>query len=309
MATELAKVAPVLSIFQQWIREEIEAAVNSLELHQSQRRLLELELLFPSPETSPPSADALRPLLDAAQARWADDRQNDLAELKDHYAQIQKSASGCLGRAKTRVDVLEKYQSRIAQSRVTSYVSVAEEFQPNEMLSPIRLWVFRRALSDFVGFACQGVRDVNKKDCMAAGEGHPDAMDAVGRRIDQAKSKILDAALIKLRAVEANQRVREIQVSPIASQPSTLSVSPKRRRARIPLTIHSPLAAKRMEEFIESSPMKQEAFAEKAGTTARTLLSFRTSGKIRKSILEGIARAMGTTVEDLVASDRKVTGK
>lgn len=70
------------------------------------------------------------------------------------------------------------------------------------------------------------------------------------------------------------------------------------RKKRLRPTVYSPIAARRMTYFMESHG-GQTAFAIEVGTTDRTLRSFRTTGRIRRDIFDNIARAMGTTAEEL----------
>jgi len=89
-------------------------------------------------------------------------------------------------------------------------------------------------------------------------------------------------------------------ITPIAepvSQPKT-----KRRPNRIPTTVNNLAAAVRMETFIAASPLTQTDFATQAGTSDRTLRSFRATGKIRGDIFTRIAIAMGLTREELMNS-------
>jgi hypothetical protein len=72
------------------------------------------------------------------------------------------------------------------------------------------------------------------------------------------------------------------------------------RPRRLQSAISSPSAARRMEAYLESNPMKRTAFAVQAQTTDRTLRSFRKTGKVRRDIFENIARAMGITPEALL---------
>jgi len=91
----------------------------------------------------------------------------------------------------------------------------------------------------------------------------------------------------------ANPTMREW--SPAVPQ----DVGPK----RLPSTISSPLAARRMESYLESNPMKRSAFAVQAQTTDRTLRSFRKTGKVRTDIFKNIAKAMDITPEALLKPD------
>lgn len=69
---------------------------------------------------------------------------------------------------------------------------------------------------------------------------------------------------------------------------------------RLRATVNSPIAAKRMEAYLKSKGIGQTDFATTVGTTDRTLRSFRKTGKVRRDILESIAKHMGTTREALL---------
>lgn len=68
---------------------------------------------------------------------------------------------------------------------------------------------------------------------------------------------------------------------------------------RLRATVTSPVAARRMEAYMESHG-GQTKFAIKVGTTDRTLRSFRRNGRVRPDIFDAIAGAMGTTPEELL---------
>lgn len=110
---------------------------------------------------------------------------------------------------------------------------------------------------------------------------------------------------------------RETALSaPIATQQAqavkdepTHSLARNRKPTRLAGTIRSLEAARRMEAFIESSTLNQTQFASHAGTTDRTLREFRRTGKVRRSIFEGIARVMGLTVAELSAAPEDWTGR
>jgi hypothetical protein len=72
---------------------------------------------------------------------------------------------------------------------------------------------------------------------------------------------------------------------------------------RLQSTISSPLAARRVEAYLDSNPMKRTEFAVQAQTTDRTLRSFRKTGKVRRDIFENIAKAMGVTPEALLKQE------
>lgn len=96
----------------------------------------------------------------------------------------------------------------------------------------------------------------------------------------------------------------QIQISAlnvqVKSEPPSKAQDYPKRIPRMPSTIHSPNAARKMEEFIIKSNLNQTEFASRAGTTDRTLRSFRNTGRIRRSLLGGIAKTMGITEEELL---------
>jgi hypothetical protein len=65
-------------------------------------------------------------------------------------------------------------------------------------------------------------------------------------------------------------------------------------------SVYSPTAVERMEAYIEKSGIGYTDFASSAGTSDKTLRSFRNTKKVRRYVLDGIAKAMGTTREDLI---------
>ncbi|MFI5116228.1 MAG: hypothetical protein ACHP8B_05960 [Terriglobales bacterium] len=74
--------------------------------------------------------------------------------------------------------------------------------------------------------------------------------------------------------------------------------APKNRRLSPMVT--SPKAARKLEEYLATEGIGLTEFAIRAQTTDRTLRSFRKTGKVRRDIFEDIARAMGTTKDDLL---------
>jgi hypothetical protein len=86
---------------------------------------------------------------------------------------------------------------------------------------------------------------------------------------------------------------------PLPAQPEVTNVAGLKR---LRSTVLSPVAARRMEHYMESHG-GQTDFANKVGTTDRTLRSFRKNGRIRRDIFEAIAGAMGTTPEELLKSE------
>jgi hypothetical protein len=81
--------------------------------------------------------------------------------------------------------------------------------------------------------------------------------------------------------------------APIESGPQAV------RKNRLVPSVDSPLAARRMEAYIQShdGPSK---FAVQANTTERTIRNFRKTGRVRRDIFKNIADAMDTTPEELL---------
>jgi hypothetical protein len=69
---------------------------------------------------------------------------------------------------------------------------------------------------------------------------------------------------------------------------------------RLPATVTSQTAVKRMEAYIKSNGIGQAEFAGRASTTDRTLRTFRRTATVRRDIFDAIAKAMGTTREELL---------
>jgi hypothetical protein len=65
-------------------------------------------------------------------------------------------------------------------------------------------------------------------------------------------------------------------------------------------TVTSPSAARKMEAYLQAKGIGLTDFATSAGTTDRTLRSFRKTGKVRRDIFDSIAKQMGTTKEELL---------
>jgi hypothetical protein len=72
------------------------------------------------------------------------------------------------------------------------------------------------------------------------------------------------------------------------------------KKKRLPSTVTSQIAARRMEGYLTSKGIGQTEFAVRVGTSDRTLRSFRSSGKVRRKIFDDIAKAMGITREALL---------
>lgn len=72
------------------------------------------------------------------------------------------------------------------------------------------------------------------------------------------------------------------------------------KRVRLKPTVDSPATARKMEAYLQSNNIGLTDFACTAGTTDRTLRSFRKTGKLRRDLFKNVAKAMGTTAENLL---------
>ena len=91
------------------------------------------------------------------------------------------------------------------------------------------------------------------------------------------------------------------QVSQASNPPAiveqiTQTPAPQRMSA----TIHAPSAARKMEVYMNAKGLDQTEFSIQAGTTDKTIRKFRQTGKIKRTILAGIAAAMGISREELL---------
>lgn len=98
-------------------------------------------------------------------------------------------------------------------------------------------------------------------------------------------------------------RERALATAPSAKSIEVTDEPTSRERGttkRLPSSITSPVAAKRMEEYLRNKPIGQTEFAGKVGTTDRTLRRFRKTGTVRRDIFDAIAGQMGTTRDGLL---------
>jgi DNA-binding XRE family transcriptional regulator len=79
---------------------------------------------------------------------------------------------------------------------------------------------------------------------------------------------------------------------------TTPLTAPKRR---IPRSIHSESAAKKLENYLNTKGLTQTEFAIQINVNTKTLYRFRTTGNVGKSVAQVIARAMGVTLEEFIS--------
>jgi Cro/C1-type helix-turn-helix DNA-binding protein len=74
--------------------------------------------------------------------------------------------------------------------------------------------------------------------------------------------------------------------------------APKRR---IPRSIHSESAAKKLEDYLNAKGVSQTQFAIRINVDPKTLYRFRTTGNVGKPVAQAIAQAMGITLEEFIS--------
>jgi DNA-binding Xre family transcriptional regulator len=90
----------------------------------------------------------------------------------------------------------------------------------------------------------------------------------------------------------------KVQTSlPPKSAPNSASPIPS---ARMPSTVHSPVAVERIEAFMAKKGFSQTEFASRANTTEKTIRKIRKTAKITRSMLDVIAKVPGITREELL---------
>lgn len=83
-------------------------------------------------------------------------------------------------------------------------------------------------------------------------------------------------------------------------QASTIPTQTASKR-RIPRSIHSESAAKKMEDYLNVKGLSQTQFAIQINVDPKTLYRFRATGKVGKPVAQTIALAMGITLEEFTA--------
>jgi hypothetical protein len=80
--------------------------------------------------------------------------------------------------------------------------------------------------------------------------------------------------------------------------PTSRLTAPKRR---IPRSIHSESATKKLEDYLNAKGLSQTQFAIRINVDPKTLYRFRTTGNVGKSVAQAIAQAMGITLEEFTS--------
>lgn len=132
--------------------------------------------------------------------------------------------------------------------------------------------------------------------------------------LDMSDSFLLILSTNQYRTVETESRLRDRRVECLCLEDQVLvdehgefrweGVVETRRaagdRGPVPRSVGSPEAVAAVKQYIQSRGLSQTEFSIEAGVSERTLRSFLASGKMRRSSLDGVARAMDLTLEQLL---------
>lgn len=128
---------------------------------------------------------------------------------------------------------------------------------------------------------------------------------ALGQEIERSTHAVMKSLACDL---EKRKQVRKkadslpignVEGSKIHPTSAPNSASPI-RSARMPSTVHSPAAVRRIEEFLAKNALTQTEFATKANTTDRTIRKIRKTAEIKRAMVEQFAKALGITKEELL---------
>jgi hypothetical protein len=128
---------------------------------------------------------------------------------------------------------------------------------------------------------------------------------ALGQEIERSTHAVMKSLACE---IEKKKQARKNRDSPLIDSIKGSDVLPKlarhfpfpTRNERMPSTVHSPAAVRRIEEFMDKKGLNQTEFAIRAKTTYKTIFKIRKTALIRRSMLDAIAEAMGISKEELL---------
>jgi hypothetical protein len=257
-------------------------------------------------------------LLELADSRFFQWKQEALRpEWDRRMREIDRSDMGSSGRAVSRIAAYRELLEREVRERIKIYRDVAGEYGASDMLSTPRLEALRERIMTDVEASVSTLKQQIVSGARAAGDVLESALPH-GSEYTGLTSAILTVVNVELSVLESEGKMAGRSESPdltsmklgydgdltsgdplsIGTQAETYQDT--NTRSRLSGSTYSPMAAKRVESYIKTKGISVKNFAELAGTTDRTLRSFRKTGRIRTTSLPGIASAMGTTVEKLL---------
>ncbi len=207
---EYAAIGFPLNKYRECIKEEIESAAYSLELYDSQRRLLETEFCFPLTTKSETKVDPLKALLEEVAARFIEKVRLVNQERNAAYEDVKRHCQGdCMARAIKRFETVEAFAIRKACEHVEIYKLVAEQPGAKPLLSASRLQQLREDIKRSIHLECISVMEMNVRDCQAAGTGRTLALEALTKNMPGIEARIFDFANDKIRVLEASSRTQK----------------------------------------------------------------------------------------------------
>ena len=126
----------------------------------------------------------------------------------------------------------------------------------------------------------------------------PYRVDAVGKQWILRHACEISARLCALQ--DPTSEILPIPMMARSGEIKNTKVAANAKPPRLPRTISSMPAARRLEKYLEATGIGITEFAGLAETTDRTLRNFRRTGKVQRGIFDSIAKAMGVTREDLL---------
>lgn len=179
---------------------------------------------------------------------------------------------------------LQEYAEALFKTEADDYETVRDDGRYPAWLSKLSERVFMRVR--------QGMNKVE--------EGNPQAIlgfhGATSLDIDAALQKTLTGLVNQYTWRDAGPHPQDAPATSTTAPPKTQPTA----RQRMSATIHSPSAAKKMEAYMNAYGLDQTEFAIQANTTDKTIRKFRQTGKVKRSILDGIASAMGISKQELL---------
>lgn len=173
-----------------------------------------------------------------------------------------------------------KASETLAFQRVLTWIS--NFYAIRQKFDPSRLQKIKRTISDYA----DGTARVEPKDAAPS--------PVFGKQADAYARAGIDMA-------SASPLLMEIHNAAQARRPNVWAPIPAEPKRRIPRSIHSEAAARRMEAHIQAKGVTQTAFAAAVEADERTLRRFRTSGKVDKSVAQRIANVMGITLDHFLS--------
>ena len=135
--------------------------------------------------------------------------------------------------------------------------------------------------------------------------------------LDISDSFLLVLPTNQFRTVETESRLRDRRVECLCLEDQVLvdeegefqwagTVETRRAagdRGPVPRSVGSPEAVAAVKEYIKTRGLSQTEFSIQTGVSERTLRSFLVKGMMRRSSLDGVAKAMGVTLEQLLRGE------